>query len=164
MGLTPSDSQSEGSDQASGSVYTPSSGSSSFGSQASIRPEGQLPLFRSAPSKRQYTMMPLEGEQIRQYVRSHQQIAMEAAAVESMQDIGQPDPPPASEITRDAWPKLWSSQSGVWDVPHGASFPVQESSEVDWIAAATADLEQLLRLLQQLPFPEEFSPPCVPGR
>eukprot|EP00644_Phytophthora_capsici_P017932 jgi/Phyca11/126395/e_gw1.62.215.1 len=73
-----------------------------------------------------------------------------------MQDIEQPDPLPASEITRDSWPTLWSSQRGVWDAPNGASFPVHESSEADWIAAATADPEQMLRLLQHFPFPEEI--------
>ncbi|KAE8915452.1 hypothetical protein PF003_g616 [Phytophthora fragariae] len=105
--------------------------------------------------KRQHTITPIEGEEIRRYMRSKTAHQPDATAVEPMQDDWHASVPTEQKLTRAEWKQLWINQRSVWPATARVPFPQPSRTADEWIETARAEPTNLLLAVQRFPFPDE---------
>ncbi|EEY59068.1 uncharacterized protein PITG_21131 [Phytophthora infestans T30-4] len=138
------------------SLYEPSSGSSQDSSQPTVTPRRTKQPPPKAPTKRAHTLTPMECEAIRQGVkakRDHTNQQLQEAPKQADQAMV---PTLPTKPVREAWPEQWQQMQSIWPSTASAPFPLEQSTEEEWILTARAEPTMLLHMIQRFAFPEEL--------
>lgn len=138
------------------SLYEPSSRSSQDSSQPTVTPRRTKQPPPKAPTKRAQTLTPMECEAVRQGVkakRDHTNQQLQEAPKQADQAMV---PTLPTKPVREAWPEQWQQMQSIWPSTASAPFPLEQSTEEEWILTARAEPTMLLHMIQRFAFPEEL--------
>lgn len=137
------------------SSYHPASAASSQNSQVDNAKAIQLHKNSTKVSKRQHTLTPIEGEQIRMKMKSKLQHPSVVDSPEPMRDDPMQEAQGQPIYSHNDWWKLWSQLGSVWPTTATAALPLRSSTVEQWCATAQHEPVTLIRMCKLFQYPEE---------
>ncbi|KAE9357793.1 hypothetical protein PR003_g1618 [Phytophthora rubi] len=137
------------------SSYHPSSAASSQNSQVDKAKAMQLHKNSYKVSKRQHTLTPIEGEQIRMKMKSKLEHPGAVDSPEPMRDDPMQEAQGQPIHSHNDWPELWSKLGSIWPPTATAALPLRSSTVEEWSYTAQQEPVTLVRMCKMFQYPEE---------